>query len=166
MREYPIAKLLESFEVLPSGFLRKRKGRWCGRIVGSINSTGHVSVMVDNQAMLAHRIIFAMTRGRWPAGMLDHINGDPNDNHPENLRECDSATNGWNVGISKSNTSGYKGVSKNWRKNSWRVTMNVRGKFIYIGSFKTAEEAGLAYDCAQDRLRNEFAMFINSRTTA
>lgn len=36
----------------------------------------------------AHRVVFALTRKRSPAGLVDHINGDPADNRPRNLREA------------------------------------------------------------------------------
>lgn len=43
----------------------------------------------------AHRLIWAMAHGRWPAaGMdIDHLNADIHDNRPENLCEVTDAEN-------------------------------------------------------------------------
>lgn len=42
----------------------------------------------DDKRILTHRFIVAVTLGKWPPRQLhvDHINNDPSDNRPENLR--------------------------------------------------------------------------------
>ena len=64
---------------------------------------------VDGQMVLAHRAAWAMHYGRWPTGLIDHINGDPADNRISNLRECNNAQNLAN-GAARAGTSKFKGV--------------------------------------------------------
>lgn len=60
-------------------------------------------------ALFLHRQIL-MLLGREHLG--DHINGDKLDNRKVNLRVCTPAQNSWNQRISKSNTTGVKGVGR------------------------------------------------------
>lgn len=76
---------------------------------------------------------------------IDRINNDGN-YEPSNCRWTDLSTQSSNTRvIRKTNTSGYRGVSK-IKYNKWRAVITSKGNHIHLGCFNTAEEAGYAYD--------------------
>lgn len=78
-------------------FLGKMAGTRAGR---KEHASGYVSIglRVDGRAisMAAHRVIWAIHHGAWPAKHLDHINRVRDDNRIENLREVTPAENAQN----------------------------------------------------------------------
>ena len=95
-----------------------------------------------------------------PPGMeTDHINNDPLDNLESNLRYGTHQQNTQNEVISKSNTSGYKGV--HWLKinRKWQVRIYVDGKRRSVGCFAADKliEAAKAYDKAAIEQYGKFA---------
>lgn len=102
-----------------------------------------------------HRIIMKAKSGEY----VDHINGDTLDNRKENLRICSNAENGRNHnGQPKQRKySQYKGVKKNTQaNNSWSARITVNRKEIYLGSFKTEEDAAKAYNIASKKYHGKF----------
>lgn len=90
----------------------------------------------------------------------DHINRDGLDNRRINLRESTNAENCRNVGLTKNNTTGYKGVinrSKYRGRKIFRARIRVNYELIQIGDYLTAEEAARAYDEAAKKYFGEFA---------
>lgn len=76
--------------------------------------------------------------------MIDHINGDKEDNRLINLRECDHRTNGRNCKRSVKNTSGITGVRMDKRIQKWVAEIKIDGTGRHLGSFDTIEEAAAA----------------------
>ena len=76
---------------------------------------------------------------------MDRINNDGN-YEPTNIRWADKTTQALNKRTSKSNTSGFVGVSWHKGNNKWVAQVGSNNKLINIGSFKTLEEAVLARD--------------------
>ena len=109
------------------------------------------------------KIIFAVHRkvaGAPKNKDVDHINGNTLDNRKSNLRVCSRSQNNYNRGPKKNNKSGYKGVvfkSDHWREKPWVAMIKTPGKYLHIGSFKTAEEAAMAYDAAALKYAGDFA---------
>lgn len=91
----------------------------------------------------------------------DHINLNKLDNRRKNLRRCNQAQNNRNIGITKNNTSGYKGVwLRNDKKRSkrWVAEITFNDKKNHLGSFERPEQAALAYNNAAKKYFGEFAV--------
>ena len=101
-----------------------------------------------------HRLIMNILD---PKIKVDHINGNPLDNRKCNLRLCGTAQNSKNRKLQKNNTSGYKGLEYRSYMNKYRARIFCNGKHIYLGWFKTKEEAAEAYNIAAVKYFGEFA---------
>jgi hypothetical protein len=66
-----------------------------------------------------------------------------------------------NQGIYKNNSSGYKGVHWDERKNKWVTQIQAEGKRKYVGAYRSLRSAVLAYNKAAKTHYQEFAR-INS----
>ncbi len=88
-------------------------------------------------------------------GLIDHKNRDNKDNRRENLRVATKSQNGANTGKTKRNTSGYRGVQRQYGR--WIVLMAIDGRAKWIGSFDTKEQAAVAYDIKAKEMYREFA---------
>ena len=106
-----------------------------------------------------HRIILNCSHGE----IIDHINGDPTDNRKENLRICNTAQNGWNRGIPKNNTSGFKGITYKNEKNRkcrWAANIKVNGSTYFLGHYSKREHAAEAYKVASIKYHGEFSKAV------
>ena len=127
---------------------RKRKGARAGR---QISNNGRRQVSVNKNLLQESHVVFFLHNGWWPK-VVDHIDRNPGNNNPENLRACDFRLNSANRSqLGK----GYKGVSYYPRSkvNPWRVYV---GK-VFIGYFPTEVEAKAAYFGAAKMAYGEFA---------
>jgi hypothetical protein len=86
--------------------------------------------------------------GKWPQN-IDHINCNKSDNRWRNLRECEHWQNHANVGPRRTNTSGFKGVSRT-AAGRWQACIWVKQKKIALGTYRTPEEAFEAYKRAAE----------------
>ena len=104
------------------------------------------------KAQLLHRAILANGSNK---KHIDHINHDKLDNQKHNLRWASPSENGGNSKLSKSNTTGYKGVTK--RHGKFRSHIRHNRVLIHIGVFDTPEEAAKAYDKKAREMFGEYA---------
>lgn len=137
--------------------------RWNSRNAGeeagykwkSRGSPRHI-VSLNKSNFYRSQIVWLLHHGQW-ADRIDHKNRDATDDRIGNLRPASASQNGANSLISCNNTSGFKGVSFEKRRNHWRAYIKVNRRFIHLGSFPTPEEAHAAYLEAARQYFGEFA---------
>jgi hypothetical protein len=119
------------------------------------------SIDVDGKSkfLRMHRIILEMHYGRklHKKEYVDHINLDKRDNRLENLRICDASQNIANQPKRKDNTSGYKGVYLDKRRNKWCAEIKFYKKKRFLGYFMSPEEAREVYKKASKEIHKEFS---------
>lgn len=126
------------------------------RRAGTVNDTGYLRVDLFGKHFRVHRLIYLMFHGRLPK-ILDHINGNKLDNRIENLRPATAAQNKFNSVKPKTNKSGIKNVFWNKQLKKWTVSMSVKNKAKYFGSYETIEEAAQVAQQKRNELHKEFA---------
>jgi hypothetical protein len=132
------------------GTTRKR----AGDRAGWLSCSGYWSVWMDGVNIQAHRVVWALTHGEWPPGLLDHADRDRTNNRPDNLRLATSSQNAGNT--TKRKGPGIRGVSKAKGCDRWTAKICMNKKKVYLGIFKTPEEASSAYEQAASKHYGEF----------
>lgn len=130
-------------------------GRVVGKRAGSVGSAGYRHMKAFGRQVLAHRLAWLYVTGKWPRDMVDHINGNRDDNRFANLRECDKTQNHGNA-VRKPNSLGYQGVARKGRRFVARI--HYRGHSRILGNFDSAEDAHEAYVQEHRRLHGEFCV--------
>jgi len=120
--------------------------RRSGKPALSERGRGYLHARLDGRLLYVHRIVFALANGHDPYPLqVDHIDGNPRNNRPENLR---LATNAQNVGhrtrLNSNNKSGCAGVY--WHKGAgkWAACAKRDGKTVHLGLFTDTESAAQA----------------------
>lgn len=103
----------------------------------------------------SHRLAYFYMIGDWPTCGIDHINRNGMDNRWVNLRHATKRENAGNQKIRVDNTSGFKGVRRH--RNRFYARIKVFGRYIYLGSVKTAAEAHELYKTGAKKYFGEFA---------
>lgn len=164
------AYLQECFEYLPEGRLRwkvRPRGHfptvrgwkifnrcYAGNVPGSLDSRGYLQVGFGGRSYLVHRLIWVYHKGFW-AKELDHINRIRIDNRIENLRVATREENTANAALRVDNSSGSRGVHKQYGK--WCARIQVENRRIFLGYFASFDAAACAYAQASIAYRGEFA---------
>jgi hypothetical protein len=98
----------------------------------------------------AHRVAWAIVYGDPVPEVLDHIDGDRQNNRISNLRPASSSENSKNRGIRCDNTSGRTGIHLT-RAGSFKVRIFVNGRDTYLGTFRNIGDAIVARQNAEKR---------------
>lgn len=137
------------------GFLSKR--HWhCNESLGRHYAACNAGGCGCSNHKYMHRIIMnpSIQQG------VDHIDGNGLNNQRANLRLCNQKQNIANAKPYKNSKSGVKGVSKHI-SGKWRVTIGFENKNIYIGLFKSFEEACKRRNQAEKKYFGRFAHSYN-----
>lgn len=119
-----------------------------GDIAGGISEHGYCRIKIDGIKYMAHRLAWAFIYGEFPENEIDHVNGIRYDNRRINLREADRSSNIQNLqGSRKDNELGVLGVHQ--IGESFVAQLQVLGKKVFYGRYKTLEQASLAYQEAK-----------------
>lgn len=127
-------------------------GRWNTLYAGKVAGTkkrgdyGYTVLKINGVAYLAHRVIWALWHGSFSQQDIDHIDGNPSNNHISNLRECsEDFHNQRNRKRNSNNTSGQMGVVWRADRSRWiAVYYEDRGDRTVakkLGSFLNFDEA-------------------------
>ncbi len=114
--------------------------RFAGKPAGGLNK-GYVRVEINGKPVGCHSIIWAMSYGDYPDGLIDHVNGNRSDNRLTNLRVTDYVGNAKNQRTPKNNTSGAIGVHWNEQIGKWMSSIRVSNKLLHLGCFQDIDEA-------------------------
>jgi hypothetical protein len=154
IRGYTFIFCDKSFELYNSRkfSVRAKKNYVClARITPRDNGVRHT--------ILFHRELLGLQLG--DGKIVDHINGNPQDNRFENLRIVDSKENQRNRRKRTIGHSPYLGVSKyskpGYKYKPWRAFIRIDGKPTQIGVYWTEEEAAKARDEFAKKYYGEFA---------
>ncbi len=120
-------------------WLRAKGRARIGNRAGATDAYGYRVIRVDSVLHKAHRLAWLYETGRWPEGLLDHINRVKDDNRISNLREISQSENMHNA--NRPTKSGVPGVRWRGERNCWVAQIRVGYRTHVIGSFKTKGEA-------------------------
>lgn len=128
-----------------------------GDTAGNLSPYGYFRIRLDDKLHQAHKLAWLYVTGSWPERFLDHKDLDKSNNKWRNLREATSAQNNRNCGVSRSNSSGTKGVSFHKGSGKWRAYCGVEGnKAKHLGLFDTLREAKAARQAFAKQHHGEF----------
>lgn len=124
-------------------FVRKTGGGGirAGTQAGGKDAYGHRTISVCGKRMRAARLAWAIMKGEWPEGDVDHINRVKDDDRWCNLRLASRAQNCANTTA----RSGLKGASWVSAKRKWKSQIRLMGKNVHLGYFTSESEAHEAY---------------------
>jgi hypothetical protein len=111
------------------------------------------AISVGRKSVRMHRLITGCVANM----QVDHINGDRLDNRRSNLRIVTNSQNQMNRRVTN-NKCGIKGVYYHIRCKKWCAKIQRDGQQLYLGVFRTAEEAAQARTLTEKQIHGEFAV--------
>lgn len=141
----------------------------CGKIkVGQVagnksNQDGYLEFRVLRREYKAHRLAWLYMFGYFPPQRPDHKNGIRTDNRIDNIRPATHNENAQYADRSKTNTSGYLGVSFCRATRKWKAQCQSDGVKYYLGVHRTKEAAAKAYRDFAAQHHGEFCYATSAR---
>lgn len=106
---------------------------------------GYRRISINGEQHYEHRLAWIYIYGTAPDELIDHADGDGENNSLANLRLATKAQNMANSGLYARNTSGAKGVVWHKKARKWMAQIQVDGKHHYLGLFEDIADASRAY---------------------
>lgn len=122
--------------------------RYAGHVAGSVGTKGYRSINIFDKMRKSSRLTWVYHYGYWP-NVIDHIDGDTENDEIDNLRDVTQSVNCRNRVLSPRNSTGTPGVFRDGK--NIRAQISVAGKNLHLGSFGTIEEAVEARKLAEER---------------
>lgn len=124
----------------------------CWKWSEALNDHGYGIIVIHGKQIRAHRFAWELLVGEIPEGMqIDHRCRHRECVNPKHLRLATNKQNAEHVSTYSNNTSGYRGVTFDKRKNKWAVLVGHNNRNYFGGNFHDVHEAGEAAKA----LRNE-----------
>ena len=145
----PIEELAAVLEIADGGLRWKKSGK----PAGSRRKDGYWDLRAIGRRMLLHRVVYALAYGADPfPHFVDHVDGDPSNNAPHNLRLASHTENLRNSRrLRRNNVSGTPGV-RHCEVNGvlyWKAFIGINGKTLYLGAYQSKEAAIAAREVAE-----------------
>lgn len=122
--------------------------RYAGKECFNYVNAGYMRSKIFGKDYAAHRVAWALYHGAWPAGMIDHIDGNRQNNRAANLRVVSPLENSRNASMGPRNKSGQLGVSQNPARR-WVASIKNAGRHIHLGTFTEKADAVAARKAAE-----------------
>jgi hypothetical protein len=120
-----------------------------GDLAGTLDCEGYRKISIFGVYYMAHRVAWAIHHGEWPSMLIDHRNGNKDDNSLANLRDVPDLLNQQNRrSAQKSNACGLLGVQAH-KTGRFQAKISAGGRRLHLGYFDTAEQAHAAYMAAK-----------------
>lgn len=123
----------------------------------SRNNSGYAHITFEGKRVGYHVYVWYCHNGRWPSGIIDHIDGNKENDDPSNLREVSYQENNWNSGSRRNNTSGVKCVYWHKDRQKWAVQIRTKEGRKSFGLYKNLEEAKAVAEKARAEYHKEYA---------
>jgi hypothetical protein len=130
--------------------------RKAGDEAGTVSPESYRKIGIAGTIVPAHMLAWLIVHNEWPNGQIDHINGDRLDNRICNLRVVTQQQNALNRVLYKNNSSGFKGVHWNARRDKWCAQIRCERVRHHLGYFAEFEAAAKAYEAASARIHGEY----------
>jgi hypothetical protein len=137
----------------PSG--RGQRPQLIGAQAGSVSPKKPRSIMVVGKLYSSSILAWFYMTGGWPKKLIDHKNGDCQDDRWKNLRLATRGQNKMNSRVHKTSKLGVKGVFM--FNGKFRAQLKAGGRRRFVKDFDTLNEARLAYAQAAKKYHGEFA---------
>lgn len=150
-------ELLEHIAIDDDGAIWWGNGhRLRGKKAGALCGGGYLQIGFRYKYYYAHRVVFYNRYGYLPK-FIDHADGNPSNNHINNLRPCTHSQNMQNSKMQKNNTSNVIGVYWHKAAKKWAAQIMLEGKNMHLGSFKGKDDAIKARRDAERKYHGDFA---------
>ncbi|MGP2845519.1 HNH endonuclease [Serratia nematodiphila] len=130
--------------------------RMRGKVAGTKRKDGYLQINIFGVCYLSHRLAWFYSNGHWPSEIIDHADGNRENNRIANLRLASPCENQYNRVKSKSNSSGAKGVTFCSRSGKWIAKVRLKKEMHFLGRFDDIELASLVANQFREKYHGEF----------
>jgi hypothetical protein len=103
---------------------------------------------LNGKYFFRYQIVWLLHYGIWPVHEIDHEDRIPFHDWPGNLRKATRSQQLSNRTTMGHNTSGYRGIYFDPRKQRWAARISVNGNRRRLGTYETKQEAFAAVEKA------------------